>query len=638
VKRGALIALDQMPAGRLTPEIVLPMLSPADLELRKAASRVLARHPEWAAAMLGHFRTALSTREEPSPARRDELALQLAAFVTDPGLQELIASTLTAPQTPRGVRLLLLETIADNVPPGGFPDAWRGAITRCLADADEAVVRQAVLTVRALPESRPPVLSRVDAAVDFPEVAEGKPFPGTKLRKNFAARWAGVLRVPRDGRYAFATDSNDGSRLYVDGRLVVDNGGTHGMTEKAGDVVELRAGDHAIRLDLFQSGGAKGCRLLWSPAGHGGGKGDGAGDAAVDAKRTVVPAEALFHRPGGVAGAPLAPGLAADFFSFREDLTDFPDLTSVNFDDALLAVARDADKPAELRVDALSVAAPRLAALDAASFELLLASLDKSRPALLRAAAADAVSRAMLDAGQLERLAGGVLAAAGPAELPKLLAAFSRIGKDAGDARVGQSLVAALDRAPGGKALRPDSLQDVLAGYPPEVRASAAPLLDRLSATANEQKARLEELERTTEKGDPARGRAVFFGPKAACSTCHAVGDQGDHVGPELTRIGAVRNRRDLLEAIAFPSATFAREFEPYIVRTKAGATESGVLTRETADAIVLTTGPRTQKRIARASIKDLRLSDVSVMPQGLDTQLSAAELADLVAFLTSLK
>ncbi|MEO6436115.1 MAG: dehydrogenase, partial [Tepidisphaeraceae bacterium] len=171
-----------------------------------------------------------------------------------------------------------------------------------------------------------------------------------------------------------------------------------------------------------------------------------------------------------------------------------------------------------------------------------------------------------------------------------------------------------------------------------EVRQSAAPLLRRLTAGIAQQKARLDELERGLVAGDATRGRALFFGPRAVCATCHTVRDEGGRVGPDLSVIGAVRGRRDLLEAVAFPSATFARTFEPYVLKTRDGMVEGGIITRETADAIYLTTGPRSEKRFARANIADLRRSEVSVMPQGLDAQLTPEEMADLIAFLTSLK
>ena len=125
---------------------------------------------------------------------------------------------------------------------------------------------------------------------------------------------------------------------------------------------------------------------------------------------------------------------------------------------------------------------------------------------------------------------------------------------------------------------------------------------------------------------------------KAACSACHAIGYQGGKVGPDLTRISEVRGERDLLEAIVYPSASFVRSYEPMIVATKDGEEHSGVLRREDANEILIATGPTTEMRIARADITEMRPGAVSVMPQGLDEQLSRAELADLLAFLRNTK
>jgi putative heme-binding domain-containing protein len=70
------------------------------------------------------------------------------------------------------------------------------------------------------------------------------------------------------------------------------------------------------------------------------------------------------------------------------------------------------------------------------------------------------------------------------------------------------------------------------------------------------------------------------------------------------------------------------------IVSTKAGEDYSGVVRRDTAEEMVLATGPNAEVRLARADIADIRAGTVSVMPQGLDEQLSRQELSDLLAFL----
>ena len=138
--------------------------------------------------------------------------------------------------------------------------------------------------------------------------------------------------------------------------------------------------------------------------------------------------------------------------------------------------------------------------------------------------------------------------------------------------------------------------------------------------------------------GDTARGRDVFFGRKAACSTCHAVQDQGGRVGPDLSKIASIRTGRDLLESTVFPSASFARGYEPYLLRTKDGAVLDGLIARETADAVYLFTAERNEKRVPRSAIDVLQPGRTSIMPQGLDAALGRDELRDLLAWLLSLK
>ena len=60
----------------------------------------------------------------------------------------------------------------------------------------------------------------------------------------------------------------------------------------------------------------------------------------------------------------------------------------------------------------------------------------------------------------------------------------------------------------------------------------------------------------------------------------------------------------------------------------------SGVLRKDAADEVILSTGPNADVRIARSDISEMRPGKVSVMPQGLNEQLTQQELADLLAFL----
>ncbi len=248
---------------------------------------------------------------------------------------------------------------------------------------------------------------------------------------------------------------------------------------------------------------------------------------------------------------------------------------------------------------------------------------------MLRLSASRALGQCTLDERQLQTLTGAV-ANAGAVVLPRLLTAYDR----SSNPQLGAALIAALARSPGFMSLSVESLTTVLANYPPELRRKAEPLLKRLRLDDKERAARLDELEPLLSQGDPQRGHDVFYSSKAVCAMCHTINGQGGHVGPDLSRIGSIRSGRDLLEAILFPSSSFARGYEPYVVATLDGQIHSGVIQRETAEAIVLVTNDRVEKRLPRPTIEAIEQSRTSVMPRGLDANLSHQELSDVIAFL----
>ena len=223
------------------------------------------------------------------------------------------------------------------------------------------------------------------------------------------------------------------------------------------------------------------------------------------------------------------------------------------------------------------------------------------------------------------------MAAAGPVEADRLLSAFEQSTDEA----LGLKLVDALSRSPALSGLRLDALKAHLAKYGPTVRTRAEErLYSRLNAGAAQQKAQLDRMLGTLAAGDVRRGQLVFHSEKAACYSCHAIGYRGGNVGPDLTKVGSVRSDRDLLEAILFPSASFVRSFEPVAVATRDGKVYSGLIRGENADELLLATGVNQEARIARREIEEMRPGTVSVMPAGLDQQLTPQELADLIAFL----
>ena len=210
------------------------------------------------------------------------------------------------------------------------------------------------------------------------------------------------------------------------------------------------------------------------------------------------------------------------------------------------------------------------------------------------------------------------------------MSAFARTKDDS----TGRALIAALSKSRTHGSIRADALRTVLANYSEAVRSEAQPLLASLAADAATQGQRLEQLLASMQPGDVRRGQQVFNNAKVACLSCHAIGYAGGRLGPDLTRIGEVRSERDLLEAVVFPNASFARGYEPVTVKMKDATVVNGVLRSESGEDILVMTADNREIRIARRDVAELQPGAVSLMPQGLDEQMTRTELADLIAFL----
>ncbi|MFJ3553111.1 family 16 glycoside hydrolase [Streptomyces sp. NPDC090114] len=83
---------------------------------------------------------------------------------------------------------------------------------------------------------------------------------------NFVTQVTGNVHAPADGSYTFRLSSDDGSRLLIDGQVVIDHDGLHGAEPKDG-TVQLTGGIHALRIDHFERGGDQVLNLAWRPPG-----------------------------------------------------------------------------------------------------------------------------------------------------------------------------------------------------------------------------------------------------------------------------------------------------------------------------------------------------------------------------------
>jgi len=129
----------------------------------------------------------------------------------------------------------------------------------------------------------------------------------------------------------------------------------------------------------------------------------------------------------------------------------------------------------------------------------------------------------------------------------------------------------------------------------------------------------------------------LFF-DRATCHACHRIGNRGGNVGPDLTKIGAIRSGRDLLESIVLPSATFTQGYETYLATLKDGGTLTGIQVRETGDELVLRDASGAEDRLAKSQITSLERMKLSLMPEGLLQALTRDEVRDLMAYLQSMK
>lgn len=130
--------------------------------------------------------------------------------------------------------------------------------------------------------------------------------------------------------------------------------------------------------------------------------------------------------------------------------------------------------------------------------------------------------------------------------------------------------------------------------------------------------------------GDPLNGETVF---KKVCAQCHKLYGEGAEVGPDITRNG--RNNWDqLLWNVFDPSQVIGPGYQARILITTDGRTLTGLPVEESDQRVVLKVQGGKQETIARSDIEIYKVSELSMMPEQLEKQVTPQELADLLSFL----
>lgn len=131
-------------------------------------------------------------------------------------------------------------------------------------------------------------------------------------------------------------------------------------------------------------------------------------------------------------------------------------------------------------------------------------------------------------------------------------------------------------------------------------------------------------------RGDPAAGRAVFH---RVCAQCHTIYGQGSQVGPDLTGNG--RGSFDqLLSNVLDPSLVIGADYQARTVITTDGRVVTGILEENSDTRVVLKVQGGKREVVPREEVEEVVVSQLSLMPEGIEKQLTPQELVDLLAFL----
>jgi putative membrane-bound dehydrogenase-like protein len=135
-------------------------------------------------------------------------------------------------------------------------------------------------------------------------------------------------------------------------------------------------------------------------------------------------------------------------------------------------------------------------------------------------------------------------------------------------------------------------------------------------------------------KGDAIEGKAIF---KRECSACHKLEGVGNNVGADLTAIRDWGVEKIMLN-ILDPNREVQPQYITYVATTKSGRTITGLIANETPNGVTIRRPDQTTETIPRADLETLRSTGLSYMPEGLEKRVSYQEMADLLAYLSSIK
>ena len=139
---------------------------------------------------------------------------------------------------------------------------------------------------------------------------------------------------------------------------------------------------------------------------------------------------------------------------------------------------------------------------------------------------------------------------------------------------------------------------------------------------------------RTDVKGNWLRGRRVFFAD-GGCASCHTVRGEGIPFGPELSNL-IHRDRESVLQDLLQPSATINPDHTGSVVTMEDGTEHAGLVRSVDAEKVVFAMPAGVQLELPRARVKKIEPMKSSLMPAGIELQLTSDQMEDLLTFLLS--
>lgn len=243
---------------------------------------------------------------------------------------------------------------------------------------------------------------------------------------------------------------------------------------------------------------------------------------------------------------------------------------------------------------------------------------------------------------------GKLLAMLGKLDDPKVadivLASYAKLEPDAKPKAIqlltqrttwATKLVTAIgDKKIPAEALNVNQVRQLLSLNDKELTAAVAKHWGTVRTTRDPQReeivAQMKALIRKT-PGDATRGKAVFT---KVCGQCHKMYGEGQEVGPDITLNGRA-SFDQLLSNVFDPSLVIGASYQARLVKTADGRVLTGLLAEDSPQRVVLKVQGGKQEIIPRGDVEEMKISELSLMPQDVEKTLKPEEIADLFAFIT---